>query len=278
MGYYLKSSGEIMRAIQELELALTATKAAGDVRTACGIQGALGTSWAELGDFTRAEGLVRQVLAEARRRSLTIVEAYTLPDLGYFMVCSGRLDDARATLNHATEIADRLGCVSASGIANFFHSTLAYVSRDFIESERRARVAAEMTRTTPSIRTAALSSLARAQLAQGHKADAVEASNEATALLEHAGGVMHGESLVRLMNVETRMEVGDREGALDALRVAVQRLTEQAARITDARVRTSFLHGVRDNARTMELARAWGCEVAGIPTVPMMPAATPSRV
>jgi eukaryotic-like serine/threonine-protein kinase len=257
MGIYLACSGDVMNAIEELQLALAAAEEAGDVRTACGIQGELGCSWIELGDAALAEGLLRQALAEARRRSLAVVEAFTLPDLGNVLMCSGHLDDARTTLNKAVEVAERQGSASASGFANFFLSTLAYVSSDFIESERRARLAAEISRVSPSTRAASLSALARAVLAQGRKAEAFEASNEATSILERVGSIKYGESLVRLMSAETRMAMGDRRGALTALRSAVQRLMDRAERITDPRVRVNFLLGVTDNARTFELARAW---------------------
>src|SRR5262249_49513565 len=81
MGIYLESSGDVMNAVQQLELALVAAEDAGDVRTACGIQGELGCCWIEVGEAALAEGLLRQVLTEARRLSLAVVEAFTLPDL-----------------------------------------------------------------------------------------------------------------------------------------------------------------------------------------------------
>ena len=56
------------------------------------------------------------------------------------------------------------------------------------------------------------------------------------------------------MNAETRMAMRDRNGALAALRTAVQRIVARADRITDLRVRASFLAN-RENARTIELVR-----------------------
>jgi tetratricopeptide (TPR) repeat protein len=257
MGHYLACSGEIMGAIRELELALAAAERAGDFRMACEIQMDLGGCWIDVGEAALAERLLRQALAEARQRSLLFIEACTLSGLGDVLICLGRLDDARATLNQATEVAERQGLL-ASLNTDLRLSTLAYVSSDFIESERRARLAVEKAGAIAPMRAAALSWLARALLAQGRQADAFEASNEAMALLERAGSMNYGESLVRLTIAETRMATGDEAGARAALRAARDRLLKRADRITDASVRESFLTRLPDNARTMELAREWG--------------------
>jgi eukaryotic-like serine/threonine-protein kinase len=259
MGHFLECSGEIMNAIQELERALSAAKEAGDVRMACLIQGDLGASWFEVGENTRAEGFLRQVMEEARRRSLAFAETTTLPDLGLVLIRLGRLDEARATLNKAADIAERHGPSHALGGAHLFFSTLAYVSGDFIESEHRARLAADLLRPLTWMRAVAFAALAQALLAQGRPAEAFEASHESVELLERAGGAKYGESLIRLMSAETRMAMGNRNGALAALHAAAQRIIARADRITDSRVRASFL-AIPENARTLELVQAWGLE------------------
>ena len=48
------------------------------------------------------------------------------------------------------------------------------------------------------------------------------------------------------MSAETRMAIGDRDGALAALRAAAERISARADRITEPRVlQTKFLHGVK---------------------------------
>ena len=102
------------------------------------------------------------------------------------------------------------------------------------------------------------------------------AATRAMAELESAFGVqlfershrgmaptVYGEALVRLMNAETRMAMGDREGALAALHAAAQRISARADRITDPCVRAKFL-AVPENARTFELVRVWGLDTSPI--------------
>ena len=77
-------------------------------------------------------------------------------------------------------------------------------------------------------------------------------------LLDGLGNSNYSEALVRLMNAETRMAVGDEGDARVAILAARDCLLERARRITDASMRTSFLTRVPDNVRTLELAREWG--------------------
>jgi ATP/maltotriose-dependent transcriptional regulator MalT len=248
-----------MQAMPQLELALEAADEAGDVRTACNIRVELGYNWTEMGDPERAEGLIRRVLVDVKERSLATIEAFTLTNLGNILICLGRLDEAKSTLKRSLELADKQGSVWTTGLANFVFSTLAFVSGDFTESEHRARTAAENLRTSPGPRIGALSALARALLAQGRTAEAFDAALEAATLLETVSNTEFGESLVRLMNAETKMGIGDASGALVAIGAARDRLLERADKIADSGVRSSFLSRVADNARTLELARAWGC-------------------
>ena len=64
------------------------------------------------------------------------------------------------------------------------------------------------------------------------------------------------------MNAETRKAMGDERGARGAMRSARDNLLKRASRITDPRMRASFLSRVPDNARLLELAQAWGPEEA----------------
>jgi len=258
-GILLAWSGSLMEAIEHLELALNASEQGGDSRMTCFIRCELGFYWTEMGDPERGEGLVKQVLADAKQRSLETIEAFTLPVLAHALIAMGRLEEARRTLERSLELAAKHGSAWTLGLASSVFSTLAYVEGDWIESERRARIAEESLRSSPGPRLAALAALARALLRQGRKAEAFDAAHEATALLDAVGGTKDYESLIRLMGAETTMAMGDESGATAAIGVARERLLERADRITNTKIRTTFLTRVVDNARTLELAQAWGC-------------------
>jgi tetratricopeptide (TPR) repeat protein len=248
--------GNVMEAIEQFELALRACDEAGDTRNGCAIRVELSTNWTEVGQPERAEPLVRRALADAKQRSLGLIESFTLPALANVMIGQGRLDEAEAPLAEALEIATKAGSTWSLGLIHFVASTLAHARGNWAESERHARSATEYCSRSP--RPAALSSLARALLAQGRKAEAFEASQRATALLDELGSTEFFESFVRLMTAETRMAVGDEAGARLAIAAAQDRIVARAKRITATEFRESFLSRVADNARTLELATSWG--------------------
>jgi hypothetical protein len=76
-------------------------------------------------------------------------------------------------------------------------------------------------------------------------------------VLDALGGVEEGESYVRLTYAEALDATGDRDAAREAIATARVRILERAAMIHDPRWKESFLERVRENARTLELAKQW---------------------
>ena len=257
-GIRFAQTGDFLRAIQELELGLDACEQAGDTQAACGVRGELAIAWVELGDYHRAELLLRRTIIDAQKRSLVTVETFTLPDLGNVLIGLGRLDEARETLGRSLGLAKNQGSSWGEALSHLFSSTLAFVSRDFVDSETHARSALEKLSTMIAPRAAALAALARALLAQGRTKEALESAQQAISLIEPLGSSKYEESLVRLMNAETKMAAGDEPGARDAIAAARDRLLDRAERINDAGMRESFLTRVADNVRTLKLADEWG--------------------
>jgi eukaryotic-like serine/threonine-protein kinase len=257
-GIQFAQAGDLMGAIEELGLGLEACEQVGDTHAACAIRGEIAFNWIELGDYPRAELLLQQTLADAKKRSLSTVETFTLPDLGKVLTCLGRLDEAREALDQALRLAKNQGSSWGVALSSFYFSALAFASGDFVAAEMYARSSAESIFTVPAPRAAALAALARALLAQGRSKEARESAHEAASLLDAIGTSKYSEALVRLMNAETRIAVGDEAGARAAVVAARDRLLERAQRISDPCMRESFLTRVSDNVRTIELAREWG--------------------
>ena len=72
------------------------------------------------------------------------------------------------------------------------------------------------------------------------------------------GFIEEGDSLIRLVFAECLHAAGEVDEAKQALGAAARRLRERGERISDKSWRQSFLENVPENARTLELARAWG--------------------
>jgi hypothetical protein len=107
------------------------------------------------------------------------------------------------------------------------------------------------------LRPYALGVLADVRLARGDAAGALALARTAFALLETAGGVEEGESLIRLVHARALHAAGDVAAAREAIAEALRSLGKRADRIRDPELRRSFLESVPENARTRELARAW---------------------
>jgi hypothetical protein len=76
-------------------------------------------------------------------------------------------------------------------------------------------------------------------------------------MLDALGGIEEGESYVRLTFAEALEASGNHEAACEAIATARVRILERAAMIHDPAWKESFLERVRENARTLELARQW---------------------
>jgi eukaryotic-like serine/threonine-protein kinase len=63
---------------------------------------------------------------------------------------------------------------------------------------------------------------------------------------------------VRLVHAEALQAVGRVDEARASILRAKERLLERAAKISDGRMRQSFLANVAENARTMKRAKEWG--------------------
>ena len=135
-------------------------------------------------------------------------------------------------------------------------ATIHALAGDLEAAERDARAAVDMGAEVSSVHTQALATLAQVKLAQGLPREAAEIAGVAMALVDR-DGFGSGETLVRLMDAETRWGIGDREGARAAIHAAEARLRERAAKISDPELRESFLRRVPENARTLALAAEW---------------------
>lgn len=105
----------------------------------------------------------------------------------------------------------------------------------------------------------ALGTLAALRRAQGRLADAVSAAEEGVALYDSTGrcGYFMRGAFLRLVYAECLDAAGDHAAASRALAEARRCILANAAKIREPVNRRSFLEGVPENRRTLELARRW---------------------
>jgi eukaryotic-like serine/threonine-protein kinase len=240
------------------ERAVAQSELVGDRRIGCVQRGNLGYAYLEIGAHAEAERTLTEALATATRLGLPLVVATAQQNLGLVLGRRGAFDDAlrleRASIAAFEAQSDFRRCG-----ASLMYLALIEIARGTLEdAEISARRAVQIAARMEPLRCNALGVLARIELARGQVERAVATAGEAHALLTKLVRIDEGESLVRLVHTEALHASGQVEPARAALAVALDRLHARAARIQDDARRAGFLEAIPDNARTVELARAWG--------------------
>jgi len=211
----------------------------------------------ELGAYADAERALTDALASSERMGLSGVTA-----MGWHhqAMLQARLGDARAAVQRedgAIEAFVAQGDKQMEGAARLYRALFLAMDAQLERAESETRSAIEAFGLTPPLRAYALGLLGRIRLASSSPRSAEAPTREAMDLLDGLGGVEEGESYVRLAFAEALDAAGDREAAREALATARVRIMERAAMIHDDEWKDSFLQLVRENARTLELAKQW---------------------
>jgi tetratricopeptide (TPR) repeat protein len=275
-------AGDVAAFLRAAEASRASFERAGDLRSACARRLEIGRAHALVGAYAEAERAQRAVLPEAARLGLTALEAEGRQHLGLTLARLGRLEEARAAAMTAAAVfaAGGEGARVHHGAARATLATILLLLGEETGPEREARAAVEASRGTTGAEASALVALAEVLLAERRTDEALEAARAALGLLspgrDHAAGSSRfegTEARARLVHVEALAAAGDRAAARAALEEARDRLFARAAVIGDPALRTSFLEGVPENARTLDLAR-----LAGIPArVPPGPSSSLRR-
>jgi tetratricopeptide (TPR) repeat protein len=246
--------------VDGLLLAEEAFAAAGDLRNATNERMNLGFAYAELGDYAKAEEVLRAAHAVAKKMALRTVIAWADNNLGNVLGLLGRYDEAMETEQRAIEAGKNQGDPRLEGNSRIYMSAINQRAGSLDAALAEACTAVSLLAAIPSLRALALAAESRAWLSLGRSSEAVTSAKEAMRLLEELGALEEGESLLRLVYAEALHAAGETELAKRSLARARDRLRMRAKRIADARFRESFLTAVPENARTLRLAEEWQCD------------------
>ncbi|WP_437964096.1 protein kinase [Sorangium sp. So ce260] len=255
--YRAISAGDLGTGADGLEAAARIFVQAGDRRSASSCRTNLGSVYTELGDFNRAESMLRAALEEADRLHLQELKVMVETNLALVLACRGHLAEARALAESAATLSGQAGVVRTELAARSYLAKIALAMGDFESAEREARAAAALSQSAPMLGAQASAIRARALLALGRTDDAMSTAAEASAQLAEFGTLEEGESLVRLTYAEALAASGRHAEALAAIASARDALLARAEKLSDPTWRERFLRDVPDNARTLELARQW---------------------
>lgn len=236
-----------------MESAVGAFADAGDARNVCLQRANIGNGYLQLGAYARAKGLLREAIAVGEPMRLGFI-APVRANLGFLMARLGDVQQAFEIEQAALEQCVRERYRRFELVARIYLAVIHSLRDEPEPAEAELRTAVDGSASSPSLRAYALANLADLLLARGRAAEARAAADEASRLLRELEGVEEGEALIRLTHALSLEATGDEKRAEAVILEARRRLLDRADRITDARLRRSFLDHIPENARTLQMA------------------------
>lgn len=253
--YRAQVAGDAASALSLFNIAIARFEEAGDTRAACRHLVSAAAACVELGAYADAERALDDALRSAKRMGLSGVAASGGHHQAMLLARQGDTKGALARTDAAIDAFIAQGDRRMEAAARLYRAVFLAATDDFAGAEREARAALEIGGNASPLGAYAHAVLGRIHLSDNRAEKAAEPAAEAIRLLDALGGVEEGESYLRLTFAETRLALGDLDGARDALATARVRILERAAMIHDPIWKSYFLERVPENARTLELSQ-----------------------
>jgi len=211
--------------------------------------------WAQIaiGDFAAGERTCEQSLEHARRIRFNFAEGSTTLYLGLARILGGREQAGVDTLLPLLQDADSLNGFQA----RIFISMALFRQGRLAEARASAALAVNRSALFPTIQTVALAVLGRIELGGEDFEQAAEHAQRAVQARGECGIDCLVDPMARLTLAEAENALGERERALNDVRLARDRLLQQADSLPEPGQRELYLRNTLDAERTLELARRW---------------------
>ena len=260
LGVIASRQGDDVAKLDLLQQSLAADQAEGNRRAEAIARGNVGVGWLDLGELTQARRALEEGLRLIRANGDRALECSPLCNLSTLALRQG--DDARALALARTALETAVVVQArnwqAIALCRLGDAELA-LGRHAAAAEAYGQARERATEIDDPLQHDASSGLARVALAQGDNAAALHAIAPLLALDARTGadsGLLDGAEYPRLIELtchQVLVRAGG-PGAADWLRRAHERLQANAARITDAHLRQSFLHNIPHHR---EIVAAW---------------------
>jgi tetratricopeptide (TPR) repeat protein len=232
--------------------------ATGEARAATNTRVNLGFVEMTLGNYERAEELLRQALATTERLGLASVRAYALHNLGHIRAELGDPEGAISLQREAIAVAKSHGEGILEGSARAYLALAACRANRLDVAEAEARRASQILAKIPALHPLALASLSRVLLAAGNAESALDEAERAWRTSREHGTPEDTESLVLLVLAKAQLATGRQNEARSTLKIAAESLSRRADRLGDEELSRTLLERVSDNAELLALAREHG--------------------
>ena len=251
-----QESGNLSEAIALMERAWELFEQAGHRKDAAQALGNSGSFLLEAGQLEKAEEKLRQLWTLSERMGLDHMIGGILYLLSNTLAYRGSLDEARSfglrALAWTLEKNDR----HFHNFALLYLSLIEFTAENYAKAKEHAQEATSLLESNPALRPFAMALLARALLMEGRVSDALPLARNAYEQLEAMGSVQDGEAIVRLAFAECLMAMPDLVHTKRVLQAAVDWLSTRANAIGNSDSRESFLNGIPEHRRILELARS----------------------
>jgi tetratricopeptide (TPR) repeat protein len=218
----------------------------------------LGSCRADVGDLAGAEEVFRGALSLARE----VRDAYTTADvqvyLGLALASFPSPERAPEMERLARAVLEVNVSLAYNGAARWVLAEAHLIRGDLKEAESEARLAHELlSSSVPPYAVGVSVLLMKSLRGQGRIAEAAAVMVEALDQIEKLGGGGRNEVPVCVAAAEAFHAAGDLEGARAVLKRALHQIELRASRIPEPAVKERYLSQRPENARAVELARAW---------------------
>jgi len=247
-------AGDTGTAAEQLELAIRAFEASGDMREAASEGVNLGLLRLDLGLNDEARFTLRDYVSRVERLGLRHLTAHACIGLAVAETRLGYLASAHALADRAIAFFKEQGDRRMGGFSNTMLARLHLAQGRFDEALSVCAVAAELLANIPTLLPANGATLAQALLALGRNEAALAAATEGFRPLAEGIELDEGEALTRLAYAEALLANGRREAAAATISAARERLFLRANAIRNQAWRKGFLESVPENRGTLELS------------------------
>ncbi len=231
----------------------TYRRAVGDIRNACQQRANVGYGEMMLGDYEHAERSLREAIETSTRIGLHHVTVAARHNLGLVLARRGKLDEARAVETAALASADAQGNLRLAAAARNYLALIEIAAGHTDAAIEYARQAIAGAADKPGSLCGYHATLSTAYLLAGDGTAALAHAKTAKELVERHGHAEEADAAIRLAYGEAMAAVGDSDGARAAIADAARRLREAAERISDPRLRRTYLDAIPEHARTLAL-------------------------
>lgn len=243
-------------ALEFYESAHQSLMRAGDVRNASMARINMGYSLMQLGQYKRAEAVLREGIAITERAGLLTARALAYHNLGMAVLHDGDAAEAEAAEREAIRAFVEMGDKRLIAASRFYLGRILIARGRADEAAKEMQSACAEVATVPAMLPMAMAGLALALLAAGKKDEALAAAKEAMKRTDERKGSVEGVRTVELALAETLIASQKAAEGATVLNALTVDLLDQASRLRDPELRRSFLHDVEDHARAFALQSA----------------------